>query len=271
MTIKTPRETFVLSQAVPNLIIKNVVWGTKYIMYEGNLHVYSPDTGYCANINMREEEGQLNVFDGHITLDKAGSATEGERISEFHGLIGREGFLYPPGAKDKGARFFDRSGIKTPKLKFLPRKCQSPFESIQVWRESNLAIVANDIVTADTHKKRVEAAQRVREKQRIEQGLSHLGRYFEQGVTNVHRHSEDHGAEHAEDSGHKVFVLARPLALPPVAWKYRDNFSFDEKSLLALAETVAKEEEELARQKAEAERLAAEQQAAEGDGSCVIS
>jgi hypothetical protein len=274
MTIMTPSETFVLSQAVPNLVIKNVVWGTKYIMYEGTLFVYCATSGICATINMREVEGQVNVFSGSLHRSKPGATEEGDLLKEFHGTIGREGFLTSPGSSDD-QKFFDRSLVRQATLTYLPRACQSPFESIQVWREANQAIVNNDIVGADTHKKRVEAEQRVRQKQRTEAKLMSEGRYFKQLIEGAHGPSDE--SEGAVDPHHvvagngKPFTLQRPLTVPPMAWVYRNNVSFDSQNLKKLEELAKAEHEEIERQRAEAARLLAEGQGTEGDGSCVVS
>jgi len=273
MTIKTQKETFVLSQAVPNLVIKNVVWGTKYIMFEGSLFMYCVESGFCANLHLREEDGQINTFSGTLHKSKPGSTEEGPLVSEFHGLVGREGFLKPSDSVNE-TKFFDKSVLKKASLSYLPRAAQSPFESIQVWREANEAIVANDIVTADTHKKKVEAAQRVRQKQRIDAGLMNEGRFFLQQVESAHGAGAEpehdlQGDDHKAFKS-KTFELTRPLAVPALAWEFRDNVTFDSSGIKALEEFAKKEEEELARQRAEAEKAAAESSQAEGDGSCVV-
>lgn len=254
MVIKTPKETFVVTQSVPNLAVKNVVWGTKYIMYEGDVSIYCPSSGLCATLNMREEEGQVNAFSGKVEDEKS-------CVYELHGKIGRVGYYHVPGKPDEKQVLFDHSQIRVAKLTYLPRELQSPFESMRVWHSANEAIVNNDIVSADTHKKVVEAAQRVRQKQRHEEKKDRQGRFF------VHADGPDGETdEEAEENALKATAVTRPLTVPSLQWQYRDNFSFDDASLQALKDEVAVEEVEVAKLAEQVPAVAG----AEGEG-CVIS
>jgi len=104
---------------------------------------------------MLEEEGQVNAFHGSVHRNKDGG--ESQHVYDFRGLVGRHGDIYPPGDPATARRFFDMTKFHTPHISYLPEAHQLPFESMSVWRGSNLAILRNDIVGADTEKKKVEA------------------------------------------------------------------------------------------------------------------
>lgn len=45
VTIKTGTDTYCLDKCVPNMIIQNVVWGVKYVMWNGDITLTCPETG----------------------------------------------------------------------------------------------------------------------------------------------------------------------------------------------------------------------------------
>lgn len=46
VTIKTGVDTFQLDKCIPNMIVQNVVWGVKYVMWNGEITLSCPETGY---------------------------------------------------------------------------------------------------------------------------------------------------------------------------------------------------------------------------------
>lgn len=268
LVVSTGKDTFVVSQSVPNLTIKNVVWGTKYIMYEGKFELYSPESGYRAEINMVEEEGERNAFSGTIWRHTA-------PVYAFSGTVGRHGDLYPVADPATTRRFFDMSKHHSPTVSYLPPKQQLPFESMRVWARSNKAIIDNDVVLADEEKKKVEAEQRLRQRAKHEGGKEDEARYFRRkhvaGVAAGHEGAE--GEEHAGAytlNKATLDALAQHVA-PPLEWEFRENFRFQSAQLSSLeAEAVAANAErarleEEARQRAEAEGAQAAQ-----EGNCLV-
>lgn len=48
VTIKTGVDTFSLDKSIPNMLIQNVVWGVKYVMWDGDITLSCEKTGYAC-------------------------------------------------------------------------------------------------------------------------------------------------------------------------------------------------------------------------------
>jgi len=47
-------EVYELSKCIPDLVIKNTVWGKKYLMWIGKFEINCPETGYFAELEYSE-------------------------------------------------------------------------------------------------------------------------------------------------------------------------------------------------------------------------
>jgi len=66
VTIKTSKEHYCMSKVMPNMMVNNVIWGVKYLMWTGTIEIDCPETGYHAHLELKEV-GQRNVVSGIIT------------------------------------------------------------------------------------------------------------------------------------------------------------------------------------------------------------
>jgi len=57
--ISLGQETYNISKCIPDMMIRNVVWGTKYIMWMGNIIIECPETGYKAEIELSEKNKKI--------------------------------------------------------------------------------------------------------------------------------------------------------------------------------------------------------------------
>lgn len=58
-------EVYLLEEGVPDMLIKNVIFGTKYVYWTGSLHVNCPSTGFHAQMAFGYEDSQ-NILNGVI-------------------------------------------------------------------------------------------------------------------------------------------------------------------------------------------------------------
>lgn len=61
VTIKTGTETYKVDKSVPNMIVQNVVWGTKYVMWNGEITISCPETGYIYCHHMAHNSDILRL------------------------------------------------------------------------------------------------------------------------------------------------------------------------------------------------------------------
>lgn len=163
VTITTPLDTFELNKIVPDMSINNIIKGTRYIMWEGQVVLSAPSSGYCAVINTEEDKSKTNVLFGHIYDDQ-----EPDNILfEFRGVCGGETQIHPYGKPNSKKVLVDHSKIVEANISYLPLEFQGELDSFRVWKKVSEAIVANDMQTADSEKKGIEAAQRVRSKAKV--------------------------------------------------------------------------------------------------------
>jgi hypothetical protein len=75
-------ELYLLEEGVPDMLIKNVIFGTKYVYWTGSLHVNCPSTGFHAQLGFGYEDSE-NVLNGVIwnEHDVAAAAKPKEKVS----------------------------------------------------------------------------------------------------------------------------------------------------------------------------------------------
>jgi oxysterol-binding protein-related protein 8 len=193
-------ELYEMSRCIPNMLVRNVVWGTKYIIWEGDLTMTCKKTGLEANLVFSEARRQENRVEGTIK-----NATTGEILFNLAGVCGSEIFVESPKGGDKRL-LLDVSKEEFDEPKYLPvrfpldalyflylnlRLCQesalTPMSSVAIWGPVNEAILKGDIAAADVAKQQIEAAQRVKRADRAAKGEEYEGQFFCQGENDIWR------------------------------------------------------------------------------------
>eukprot|EP01130_Rhizamoeba_saxonica_P005751 TRINITY_DN2281_c0_g1_i1.p1 TRINITY_DN2281_c0_g1~~TRINITY_DN2281_c0_g1_i1.p1 ORF type:complete len:376 (-),score=104.95 TRINITY_DN2281_c0_g1_i1:109-1236(-) len=175
-TIRTRSDTYIMDQVVPNMVIRNVVWGKKYIMWEGKVSIRCPESGYSVNIAVKEKK-KKNVIKGEILLDD-------EVVFLISGKCGDITYYAPVDDPKNKSEFFDISNWDQAVLQYADEEHYQQFDSLNVWTKVKNAIIENDMKVADEEKKLIEKEQRERIKQMTEEELNN-GQFFvksEEGV-----------------------------------------------------------------------------------------
>jgi len=241
VTVKTATDTYTLDKSVPNMVVQNVVWGVKYVMWSGDITLTCSETGYSATLTLSEVDPSHNRMEGTVYKD-------GKEIYEVFGQCGVLVEYWPMGDEENKRVLFRKEDMKIDPITYPPPSCQVEMDSLRLWKPAADAIIANDLYTADAEKIKVETAQRAREKERKDAHLPYTAKFFK-------------NAEDDEESAH---------------WTFKNEISVDPDFLKQLREQVAAEnvarkqrEAEEAKQAAEAPPEA-EPPANPDDGSCLL-
>jgi len=142
-------ETYEISKSIPDMVIRNVVWGKKYIMWIGTLQIECPETGYIAELELSENKNKNNVFSGHIR-----HRDDDQIIYELYGICGDVLYYYPPDREDEKEVLIDMTVSEEKEILFNSEDQLHDLSSLRLWAPVNNAIVENDMKTADSEKKK---------------------------------------------------------------------------------------------------------------------
>jgi len=84
VTLKLPdgsEEHYLMEAGIPDMLIKNVLLGTKYVYWTGSLYVKCPETGYQAQMAFGYKDNK-NTVNGCIWTDNDGDKKSGEKKSK---------------------------------------------------------------------------------------------------------------------------------------------------------------------------------------------
>lgn len=144
-------EEYVFGKSIPDLLMKNVVFGTRQMKWQKGIDVVCPNSGYKATITF-QDSGSSDTLTGVISKDD-------QPVLRFEGSLDDEVYYYLDGA-DEETLFISQDDLTDPKVIYPPQLDEFP--SLKVWKEVTKCIVANDMTEADRAKHLVEEAQRVR-------------------------------------------------------------------------------------------------------------
>jgi len=144
-------EEYVFDKSTPDLLMKNVVFGTRQMKWQKGIEVVCAKSGFKASITF-QDSGSSDSLKGVISKGN-------EPVLRFEGSLDDEIYYFEEGA-DEETLFISQEDIKDQKIIYPPQLDEYP--SMKVWREVTKAIVANDMTEADRAKQVVEEAQRVR-------------------------------------------------------------------------------------------------------------
>jgi hypothetical protein len=218
-SINTALEKYHMSEHVPNLIIRRVIFGEKYFVWSGPITLECPDSGYKLNLHYSEKNENTNRARGQITK-------EGKVVFEIKGSTGKEIYYWKPEEGDKKKKeFYKFNSEKSPnEVIYPPAESRVQSNSLRQWKEVSDAIVKNDMIAADLAKNKIEHLQRIREKKREQDGEEHNATYFGSKLVNE-----------------------------KIVWEAKPNIKIDTEHLEELKERAYKEEEEKRRIRAEDE------------------
>jgi len=162
-----------MKKALPDMVVNNVVWGTKYVIWNGNITIECPDTGYVAVIFF-SEISKNNRIEGHISKIE----TPDVILYEFSGLAGDVTHYYKPGSKNKRP-LLDFVSLVPLRMNYPDPEMLPELASYHVWHEVNEAIVADDMPRADEVKLAIEQSQRDRISDQKQNDLEFTGTHYQ--------------------------------------------------------------------------------------------
>merc|ERR1712137_31870 len=160
ITITLPsgkQEVYELPKGAPDVLIQNIIWGTKHAYWDGPVSINCPSTGYSVKLNYRPDTK-------HNVNELSGTLRSGNNVLYYiRGQIGREIYI------SKDEKFPDRivlcntGSSKASVTPIYPEEDKlPPNASLRLWRNVADAIVHNRMAEDDAEKRRVEEEQRAK-------------------------------------------------------------------------------------------------------------
>lgn len=187
-------EVYTLPKGVPDMLIQNVIMGTKYVCWTGAMDFACESTNLRADLHFSYKSGD-NIINGSISsphnipfnAKEQGSCDNNEITVhlELEGVCGSQTYSFPHSKSKKERKkekklFVDSTLVPCFIPTYPEEKDLGEFSSIRLWKEVNDAIINNDLPTADAHKNKIEEAQRARVRDREANNAQHESFYFEQ-------------------------------------------------------------------------------------------
>jgi hypothetical protein len=108
-------EVYEMDKPLPDMSVKNVVFGKKYIVWEGDVTISCVSTGYSAIIKFKEDKGKENSLRGIVThVDSA------EPVLEFEGKCGGKVTYFMTSNPKDIQLLVDVETIPMARLNYLP-------------------------------------------------------------------------------------------------------------------------------------------------------
>jgi len=144
-------EEYVFGKSTPDLLMKNVVFGTRQMKWQKSIDLTCANSGFKATITFQDSGSSDSL---------AGVIMKGDQpVLRFEGSLDDEVYFFEEGAEDE-TLFISAEDMKEAKI-IYPKQTDE-FPSLKVWKEVTRCIVANDMTECDRAKHLVEEAQRVR-------------------------------------------------------------------------------------------------------------
>lgn len=167
-------EEYNLEKGMPDLLVKNVILGTKYVFWTGDMDFDCPKTKCKAHLSFGYV-GSENTISGALSQND-------EVKVELEGVTGFETWRKTEGKKkkkDKGVLFCDPREHTSRKPQYNLWKDLPEHSSLKKWHNVSDAIIEYDLATADMYKNEIEEAQREKARQREAGTLEpHVPVYF---------------------------------------------------------------------------------------------
>jgi len=142
-------EVYELSKSIPDMIIRNTVWGKKYIMWIGKFEITCPETGYFVELEYIEGKDKKNEINGYLKHRDSDDV-----IYHISGECGETLYYYTPEDEDDKQIIINMNETNENDICYLGEDQWDDLSSLNVWKEVNQAIVINDMRIADAEKKK---------------------------------------------------------------------------------------------------------------------
>jgi len=145
-------EDYHFSKALPDLNLKNVVFGTRRMRWQNSIDIVCEKTNCEAEITF-DQSGNDEILHGKIKRD-------GEVVLTFDGSLDSEVCYQEAGNDEEETVLFTAEQTETSPIHIPPQT--DPYPSIKVWKEVSRHIINNNMAAADKAKTVVEEEQRKR-------------------------------------------------------------------------------------------------------------
>jgi len=138
-----------MSKCVPDMMVNNVIWGEKYLMWHGTVAISCDKNNYVAKIRFSEEDYR-NLVEGDIF--------DGETlIYHLSGFAGQKTYIKDISKNETEEKLFvDISTFKESTVFYPPEEVRDEFNSIRLWMPVKEAIIKNDMAVADEEKRKLK-------------------------------------------------------------------------------------------------------------------
>lgn len=173
-------EEYNFSRCIPAMLVRNLVIGTKYIVWEGECIIKCAKTGIEAKVVFKEGWSRNTNMTGSIYYSSEGPK---KPIYTIDGQCGGEIKLepYPKNGAPELKKFtlVNVADQTSQILEYLPRDKLEPMSSVIVWGPVNAAVLEHSAQRADAEKILVEKEQRRIRAERAEKNEEYPGQFFE--------------------------------------------------------------------------------------------
>jgi hypothetical protein len=148
-------EVYRINKGLPDLLINNVIFGTRTMGWTGDVIVTCEKTNLSTLLNFKKHKNRVNL-DGNMYRDD-------EKLYEFEGLFMEDPIYCNPTVDYLPQTvLFDVETINKCEIIYPTPLEVGELNSFKVWGTVTESIVNNDMKIADIEKKRIEAEQRKR-------------------------------------------------------------------------------------------------------------
>jgi oxysterol-binding protein-related protein 8 len=169
------KEHYRITKGLPDVMISNVIIGSRAMSWSGTVEITCEETGYTAKLLFKRKK--QNCVVGEIFYKNYRSGDQ--PLYVFEGCWSEEPITAQP-AEDGMAPIlvFDNSEAKKLDIDYFPSEKLPETDSLKVWYDVSRAIAEDDLARADEAKTAVEGAQRKRVKEGAED-LANPRKFFE--------------------------------------------------------------------------------------------
>lgn len=179
LSIGKKDEVYSFSRCIPAMLVRNLVIGTKYIVWEGECIIKCEKTGLEAKVTFKEGWSRNTCMSGSVYF----SADPKKTLYTIEGNCGEEIKLnpYPKNGAPEQKKFtlVNVAEQTSDTLAYLPKEKLEPMSSVMVWGPVNAAVLEHNTQRADAEKILVEKEQRRMRAVRADKEEEYAGQYFE--------------------------------------------------------------------------------------------
>jgi len=186
VTLKELNETYAAPNWVPDVVIQNVLFGTRRQLWWGDWSLSCEQTGLGVSMSVTERNAKVGWF-SYVTAGEYENVVEGKvfrlndpdrtPIKRLEGLAGIKIFCVDEASGQKD-ELFDCDAMKMEEIHFQAEDKRPPYNSLVIWKKTVDALLVDDLAVADEEKLAVEQSQREIRKQREADGHEWVPKYF---------------------------------------------------------------------------------------------